>query len=90
LYFVLFVIFLALIIGPLIAGPKVNFAAPSNALLDQLIQPVGYNNNDTISSQTGTAVNGGATATDGSSPTSASASSAASVTAGSKFRVRMY
>jgi 1,3-beta-glucan synthase len=86
---VLFVIFLGLIVGPLVAGPKVKIATPNSDLLQQLMQPTGFNNNDTISSQTGTALSP-ATATDGSSPTSASDSSSPSSTGGSKLRIRMY
>jgi len=89
LYFVLFVIFLALVVGPVIAGPKIKIQTPDNALLQQLMQPTGFNNNDTISSQTGTALQAGATATDGSSATSPAESNPTS-TGGSKLRIRMY
>jgi len=89
LYFILFVIFLALVVGPVIAGPKLKLTTPDNALLQQLMQPTGFNNNDTISSLTGTALQGGATATDGSSPSTV-ADSSPTGTGGSKLRIRMY
>ena len=51
LYFVLFIIFMALIIGPSVAGNillKLNFKIPMD-----LAQPNGLNNNDTSSTITG-------------------------------------
>ena len=87
LYFALFFLFIALIAGPLVAGPKVNLD-PNVAILTELMQPKGYNNNDTVSSQTGTALQAGATGTDsGSSPSSSTDSG--STPTGAKFRVRM-
>jgi 1,3-beta-glucan synthase len=88
LYFVLFVIFLGLVVGPVIAGPKLKLTTPDNAILQQLMQPTGFNNNDTISSQTGTALQP-STAADGSSPSTVADSSPTS-TGGSKLRIRMY
>lgn len=68
LFFVMLVVFIALIVGPLVAGKYITgFSLPL-----QLAQPTGLNRNDTISSETGTAVNGGAAATD----TAAAASTA--------------
>jgi 1,3-beta-glucan synthase len=89
LYFILFFLFVALIVGPIVVGPKVKFNE-SNDILNELIQPTGFNHNDTVSSQTGTQLQGGATATDGgSSPTSTSEAAAAATTAGTKFRIRI-
>lgn len=52
------IVFIALIVGPLVAGKYITgFTLP----LD-LAQPTGLNRNDTISSETGTAVQGDATA----------------------------
>ena len=51
LYFILFVVFLALVVGPVVAvGPlsKLKFTPPMN-----LIQPSGLNNNDTTTTPTG-------------------------------------
>jgi len=53
-------IFAALIAGPIVAG-KFLTSLPSIPM--QLLQPTGLNNNDTSSSQTGTALAGGAAAT---------------------------
>ncbi|RDI84026.1 hypothetical protein Vi05172_g6061 [Venturia inaequalis] len=65
LYFVMLVLFIALIVGPLVAGKYITgFTLPL-----QLAQPTGLNRNDTLSSETGTAVNGGAAATDAASST---------------------
>ncbi|KAF2399780.1 1,3-beta-glucan synthase component FKS1 [Trichodelitschia bisporula] len=70
LYFVLLVIFIALIVGPLVASRYIKF----NFKVADLVQPTGRNNNDTFSSETGTAnQNGGAAATDGAAATSAAA-----------------
>lgn len=72
LYFALFVIFLALIVGPIVAGPKIPKLSLGGGLVGDLVQPVGQNNNDTVSSYTGSGGNVGgaggtpATATDGS------------------------
>jgi 1,3-beta-glucan synthase len=49
----LFVLFLALIVGPIVAGPRVTFPTITGTI-QTLIQPNNMNNNDTISSQTGT------------------------------------
>ncbi|KAI9852541.1 MAG: 1,3-beta-D-glucan synthase [Thelocarpon superellum] len=74
LYFLMLVLFLALIVGPIVAGRFV----PKISLPMKLAQPTGQNNNDTSNSQTGTALNGAGagTATTGS-PGSAAATKAA-------------
>lgn len=62
LYFVLLVLFLVLIVAPIVAGKFLKF----DNIPAQLAQPTGLNRNDTISSETGTAVatdGGGAAAT---------------------------
>lgn len=55
MYFVLFVVFIALIVGPVVVGRIVdlNIDIPMD-----LLQPVGLNNNDTGSSVTGSCVYG--------------------------------
>lgn len=55
LYFVLLVVFLALIIGPIVAGKqiKLNVSLPM-----ELLQPTGYSNNDTTAEVTGKCVQG--------------------------------
>jgi 1,3-beta-glucan synthase len=60
LYFVMLVVFIVLIVGPLVAGKYVkNITIPM-----QLAQPTGYNRNDTLPEETGTgaASNGGTAA----------------------------
>ena len=72
------VVFLAMIIGPLVAGKYLGAIAAK--VPDNLYQPDGLNNNDTLSTETGTA--NGATATDGSAASSTGdAASAATTTA---------
>ncbi|KAJ4348188.1 1,3-beta-D-glucan synthase [Didymosphaeria variabile] len=55
LYFLLLVVFIALLVGPVVAGKflKLNIDIPMD-----LLQPTGQNNNDTTSSVTGTCING--------------------------------
>ncbi|OCL01930.1 glycosyltransferase family 48 protein [Glonium stellatum] len=60
LYFVILIIFAALIAGPIVAG---KFLTSLPTIPMQLLQPTGLNNNDTSGSQTGTALAGGAAAT---------------------------
>ena len=67
LYFIMLVVFVALIVGPIVAKRFVSI--PSGIPLD-LLQPTGQNNNDTLgSSQTGTALLGGGAATSGAAGT---------------------
>ena len=56
LYFIMLIIFLVLIIGPVIVRNYIN-SLPSIPF--QLMQPTGQDNNDTSNSQTGTALIGG-------------------------------
>lgn len=55
LYFVLLVVFLALIVGPIVAGKQIKFSLD---LPMELMQPTGYSNNDTTSEPTGTCIGG--------------------------------
>lgn len=78
LYFVMLVVFLALVVGPIVAATNITqgtssiFSTPKNTLY--LLQPVGLNNNDTQgTNQTGTGAPGRA-----AGQTSAASSSAAS------------
>ncbi|KAF2664339.1 1,3-beta-glucan synthase [Microthyrium microscopicum] len=81
LYFALFVFFLVLIVGPIIAGPKLPTIDLPSGILGDLIQPHGLNHNDTASTLTGnnpqfggspsTASGGAASSTDISLPTGA-------------------
>ena len=60
MYFSMFVLFLVLIVGPIIASKYIHF---SLSILE-LQQPSNWMNNDTLgTSQTGTALAGGAAAT---------------------------
>ena len=73
----MFVLFIILMVGPVIAKkfisiPKINIM--------ELQQPSNWNNNDTSGSQTGTALGSGARAT---------ATARASATRGSKMMARM-
>ena len=69
----MFIVFLALIIGPIVAG-KFMKKLPSIPL--NLLQPTGQNNNDTSSSPTGSGIDGfGAHQTGAAATAAASASS---------------
>jgi 1,3-beta-glucan synthase len=82
LYFVMLVVFLALIVGPIVAQSEITKAAvsltknPSSTMY--LFQPVGLNNNDTQGrNETGTgAASYLATATDGSTASSSATGAA--------------
>lgn len=65
LYFTLLILFLALLVGPIVAGSKIISASLVNQIPLELYQPVGLHNNDTQNrNQTGTgAVGNGASAT---------------------------
>ena len=52
LYFFMFIIFMALIVGPIVAG---KYLGKLNIPLN-LLQPTGLNNNDTSNRQTGSAL----------------------------------
>jgi len=62
LFFLLFVLFIALLVGPVVAGPKINLmkigdSLPSIAKNSTLYQPTQWNNNDTLgSSVTGSVI----------------------------------
>ena len=69
LYFIMLIIFVALLAGPSVAGKYV----PKLTIPLDLLQPTGQNNNDTSTSVTGSALNGlGAAATGGSKSTKGS------------------
>lgn len=55
LYFVLLVVFVALIVGPVVAGKYLNFGV---SIPMDLLQPTGLNNNDTKATPTGTCLMG--------------------------------
>jgi 1,3-beta-glucan synthase len=65
LYFVLLIVALALVVGPIVAGKDILSESLTNSIPMQLYQPTGLNNNDTRGrNQTGTgAVSTGAQAT---------------------------
>jgi 1,3-beta-glucan synthase len=56
LYFVLLVVFLALIIGPIVAGNFVHFDLKD--LPFEIMQPSGFSNNDTTNTPTGSCIHG--------------------------------
>lgn len=55
LYFVLLVVFIALMVGPVVAG---KFMTLDISIPMDLLQPTGLNNNDTTSSVTGSCLGG--------------------------------
>lgn len=59
LYFVILVVFLALIVGPIVAAKFIKLPADfASKLPMEILQPTGYNNNDTSTSVTGKCVGG--------------------------------
>jgi 1,3-beta-glucan synthase len=56
LYFVLLVVFLALIIGPIVAGSMIDFNL--KGLPFEIMQPSGFSNNDTTNTPTGSCIHG--------------------------------
>lgn len=52
----LLVVFLALIVGPIVAGSKLKLNLPTLPM--EILQPTGFNNNDTSSTPTGTCIRG--------------------------------
>ncbi|KAI9833809.1 MAG: 1,3-beta-D-glucan synthase [Phylliscum demangeonii] len=79
LYFFLLIIFVALLVGPLVAG---RFITKLPHLPEGLLQPTGLNNNDTTSVETGT---GTAAAAQAASATAAPSADAASQFGGARF-----
>ena len=73
----MFIVFLLLIVGPIVAS-KFLKSLPSIPM--NLLQPTGLNNNDTTNAQTGSALNGdkAAAATSGGSAATSSGSAATS------------
>lgn len=72
LYFVLLVLFLALIVGPIVAGKNILSESLINQIPQELFQPINQNNNDTRNrNETGTGAKGtnGAQATASASST---------------------
>ena len=65
LYFALLILFMALLIGPIVAGSKILTDSLTSNIPMELYQPVGLNNNDTRNrTETGTgAVSTGASST---------------------------
>lgn len=67
LYFIMLIIFVVLIVGPVVAG---RFLKSLPTIPLDLLQPTGLNNNDTSSSRTGSALNGLGAEETGTSATS--------------------
>ena len=84
LYFIMLVIFVALVVGPVVARRYINI--PGGIPMD-LLQPTGQNNNDTLGrTQTGTALlGGGAAATGGNGAAAGTADGGAPATTSSPF-----
>ena len=91
LYFLMFFLFLILIVGPAIAGRFIGDITSGLSIPLNLLQPVGWNNNDTSGKSTGTATQAGGaggpasgTAGGGSGGSSSPSNPFASSTAGAK------
>jgi 1,3-beta-glucan synthase len=90
LYFVLLVVFLALIVGPIVAGTKFKFDLP--ALPMDILQPTGYSNNNTNAETTGKCIQDpcppyrGGGDKGGAAGTADSGNAAATTDASSRFR----
>jgi 1,3-beta-glucan synthase len=90
LYFVMLIVFIGLIVGPLVAGKNIPTKDISNSLkgpLAGLVQPVGLNNDDTLGqTETGVKAPGYTGAGTSTRTTAVAQSSAAATTAGNKIR----
>lgn len=71
MYFFLLVIFLCLIVGPIVAGKKLKLDLPDLPM--EILQPTGFNNNDTKATPTGVCVRGTCPKWDGEEDTSSDA-----------------
>lgn len=90
LYFVLLVVFLALIVGPIVAGTKFKLDLPSLPM--DILQPTGYSNNNTNALITGSCIQdncppyrGGPAKTGGADGTADSGGAAATTDAAAKM-----
>ncbi|ORY15844.1 beta-1,3-glucan synthase-like protein [Clohesyomyces aquaticus] len=82
LYFIILIVFAAMIAGPIVAG---KFLTSLPAIPMDLLQPTGLNNNDTSAAVTGACVLGVCPGGDGSQPTGGAAE-----TTGSNARFRAF
>jgi 1,3-beta-glucan synthase len=99
LYFVLLVVFLALIVGPVVAGKYIKFDVK---IPMELLQPTGLNNNDTYYTPSSTRCAGGNVCPkgpggpngeegiDGAAATTAAATTAAAATTDAAARLVRY
>lgn len=87
LYFVLLVVFLALIVGPIVAGKQIKLKID---LPMELLQPTGYSNNDTSASVTGRCIQGTCPEYQGGDADSDSGSADATSTEDAARRFRRY
>jgi 1,3-beta-glucan synthase len=85
LYFFLLVVFLVLIVGPTVAGKKLKLDFSKIDLPMEIMQPTGYNNNNTNAKVTGTCIHGKCPEWQGGE-TGAAADDAAATGAAEKFR----
>jgi 1,3-beta-glucan synthase len=65
LYFVMFIVFLALVVGPTVAGSKISGIIPTGSIPLSLMQPTNQNNNDTGANATTSSASASATNTGG-------------------------
>ena len=80
LYFVLFVVFVALIAGPAVAGRFMKMSASTIPM--NLLQPTGLNHNDTSNQITGSRINNAG----GDAPVATGSGAAAAPSGGARFR----
>ena len=72
LYFIMLVVFLALIVGPIVAGNKLLSPSLTDKIPFQMFQPINQNNNDTQGrNETGTGAPGRAASSTAASATGA-------------------
>ena len=91
LYFVMLVVFLALIVGPIVAGKKIPASAFDSLKSYHLVQPTGQDKDDTVgSSQTGTGAteySGWGTRTRSSTSESEAAATTSAVSEAARIRL---
>lgn len=90
LYFVLLIIFLVLFVAPSLAGKYVPTSMLDMLSSLYLVQPTGQNNNDTISSQTGTGAKDYSGALQTMTSGSGTGTAAAASSTGDSAKIRLF
>jgi 1,3-beta-glucan synthase len=83
----LLVVFLAIIVGPIVAGKQINLDVK---LPMELLQPNGYSNNDTSASNTGSCIQANCPPYQGGDATGAADSTAQATSTEAARRFRRY